>query len=124
VTTRRTEILLWLSLFGAPVAWAGSHFIGWGVSEANCEPVDRVWGVAFNTWEIVLLALAVALAVAGLVAATITYNAVKGVDKDSPGPAGRLWLLSISSIVTSSLLLVIILLTHVGALILGHCQQG
>lgn len=122
--TRRIEILLWVSLFGAPIAWAASHVVGWGVSEASCETVDRQWGVAFQTWEWVLLILALLLAAAGLLSSTLIYREVKGVDKDSPGPAGRLWLLSISGMVVSSLLLVLIVLTHTGALILGHCHQG
>jgi hypothetical protein len=122
--TRRAEILIWLGLFGAPVAWAASHVVGWGVSEANCEVVGRQWGINFDAWEIVLLVLAVALAVAGLISSLLTYREVKGVDKDADGPAGRLWLLSIAGLVLSPLLLMLILLTHIGALALSHCHQG
>lgn len=122
--TRRREILIWLGLFGAPVAWAASHVVGWGVTEANCEVVGRQWGINFDAWEVVLLVLAVALAVAGLVGSLLTYREVRGVDKDAAGPAGRLWLLSISGLVLSPLLLMIILLTHIGALALSHCHQG
>jgi len=122
--TRRAEILIWLGLFGAPVAWAASHVVGWGVSEANCEVVGRQWGINFDAWEIVLLVLAVALAVAGLISSLLTYREVKGVDKDADGPAGRLWLLSISGLVLSPLLLMLILLTHIGALVLSQCHQG
>jgi heme/copper-type cytochrome/quinol oxidase subunit 2 len=115
---------MWLSLFGAPVAWATSHVIGWGVSEANCEPAGRQWGIAFDTWEWVMLVAAVLLATTGLVSSALVYREVKGVDKDAAPPAGRLWLLSISGIVVSSLLLVLILLTHTAALILTRCHQG
>jgi len=72
----------------------------------------------------VLLVLAVALAVAGLISSLLTYREVKGVDKDADGPAGRLWLLSISGLVLSPLLLMLILLTHIGALVLSQCHQG
>lgn len=122
--TRRLEILLWVSLFGAPVAWAGSHFFGWGLSEASCETAGRQWGIAFDTWEWGMLGVATALALAGLVSSTLLYREVKGTDKDDAPPEGRVWLLSISGMVTSSLLLVVILLTHTGALLLGHCHQG
>jgi hypothetical protein len=115
---------MWLALFGAPIAWAGSHAVGWGVSEATCEAVGPQWNIAFTTWETVLLILAVLLAVASIVSSTLLYRSVKGVDKDAPGPGGRLWLLSISGMVVSPLLLMIILLTHIGALLLGHCVQG
>ena len=120
--TRRTEILIWVSLFGAPVAWVASHAVGWGVSEARCEAVGRQWGIAFDTWEIVLLVLAVALALAGLVSSAVVYRQVKDVDKDAAPPEGRVWLLSISGLVVSTLLLVAILLTHTAALSLTPCS--
>ena len=122
--SRRLEILMWLGLFGAPVAWAGSHVIGWGVSEANCEVVGRQWGISFSTWVVVLGLLAVALAVAGIVGSVLAYREVKGTDKDAGPPAGRVWILSISGMVLGPLLLMIILLTGSGALILSHCHQG
>jgi hypothetical protein len=115
---------MWVALFAAPIAWAGSHFFGWLISEANCEPVDRVWGIAFGTWEVILLVLPALVAIAGLAASLVTYRAIRGTDKDEPGPPGRIWILSIAGIVQSSLLLVIILLTHIGALALSHCNQG
>ena len=122
--SRRVETLMWVALFAAPVAWAGSHAIGWAVSEANCETVGSQWGIAFKTWEIGLLVIAAALAVTGLVASVLTYREVKGIDKDAAPPAGRLWLLSIAGMVESPLLLMIILLTHIGALALSHCNGG
>lgn len=115
---------MWLGLFGAPVAWATSHVVGWGVSEADCLPVQHVWGIAFRTWEGALLVLAVLLSVTGMISSALTYREVKEVDKDADPPAGRLWLLSISGLVLSPLLLVLIVLTHTGALLLGHCHQG
>jgi heme/copper-type cytochrome/quinol oxidase subunit 2 len=124
VTNRRLEILMWLGLFGAPVAWAASHVIGWAVSEADCEPVDRKWALSFDTWVAVLGGIAVLLAIAGLVGAALTYRAVKGTDNDADPPAGRLWLLSVAGLILTPLLLVLILLTGSGALLLSHCHQG
>lgn len=119
--SRRTEILMWVSLFGAPVALATSHVIGWAVSEARCETVGRQWGIAFDTWETVLLVVATALALTGLISSLLVYRRVKDVDKDAPGPEGRVWLLSISGLVVSSLMIVAILLTHTAALSLTPC---
>lgn len=115
---------MWLGVFGAPIAWAASHFVGWGLTEANCETAGRQWGIAFTTWEAIMLALAVILAVAGIVGSVLTYRSVKGIDKDAAPPGGPLWLMSISGMVISPLLLVAILLTHIGALALTHCHQG
>ena len=115
---------MWIGLFAAPVAWAATHVVGWGVSEANCEVVGRQWGIAFNTWEWSMLVLAVLLAGAGIFGSVATYRAVKGTDNDEAPPAGRIWILSIAGMVLSPLLLMIILLTHVGALLLSQCHQG
>ena len=115
---------MWIGLFAAPVAWAGTHVVGWGVSEANCEVVGRQWGIAFDTWEIVMLALAVLLAVAGIAGSVLSYRDVKGTDNDATPPEGRIWILSIAGMVLSPLLLMIILLTHIGALLLSSCHQG
>jgi hypothetical protein len=123
VTSRRTELLMWIGLFGAPVAWVASHAVGWAVSEAHCEAVQHAWGIGYLTWESVILVLSLLLALVGLIASILTYRSVKGVDKDAPGPEGRLWLLSISGIVTSSLLLVAIVLTHTATLALNNCNH-
>jgi heme/copper-type cytochrome/quinol oxidase subunit 2 len=115
---------MWIGLFAAPIAWVGTHGLGWGVSEANCEPVDRQWGIAFHTWEWAMLAFAVVLTITGIVASVLTYLQVKGTDNDDAPPSGRIWMLSISGMVLSPLLLMLILLTHVGALLLSHCHQA
>jgi CubicO group peptidase (beta-lactamase class C family) len=115
---------MWLGVFGAPIAWAASHAVGWAVSEASCEAVDRVWGLSFHTWVVVGGALAALLAIAGIVGAALTYRAIKGVDKDADPPAGRLWVMSISGLVVSPLLLVLILMTATGELLIPHCHKG
>jgi hypothetical protein len=119
--SRRTEILMWVGLFGAPVAWVASHAVGWGVSEARCEAVGSQWGIAFDTWETVLLVLATLLALVGLISSLVLYRSVKDVDKDAAGPEGRVWLLAISGLVVSTLMLGAILLTHTAALSLNPC---
>ena len=119
--TRRTEILMWVSLFAAPVAWAASHVVGSAVSEARCETAGRQWGIAVHTWETALFILALTLALVGFASAVVLYRQVRGVDKDADPPAGRLWLLAISGLVVSFLMLVAIVLTHTAALSLTPC---
>ena len=115
---------MWLGVFGAPVAWAASHGIGWAVSEASCEAVDRVWGISFHTWVTALGVIAALLAVAGIVGAALTYRAVRNIDNDADPPAGRLWLMSVSGLVVSALMLVLILMTAAGELLIPHCNKG
>ena len=108
MTQRRTEVLMWIGLFAAPVAWVGSE---WGM--ASCTIPE---------WA--LLLPAALLAGAGIAGSFLTYRAVKGTDNDDAPPAGRIWILSIAGMVLSPLLFMIILLTHVGALLLSSCHQG
>jgi hypothetical protein len=115
---------MWLGLFAAPIAWAASHVLGWGLSEANCEVVGQQWGIRFDVWEWGMLVVASGVAAAGVAASVATYRAIKGTDKDANPPEGRVWLLSIAGMVLSPLLLTIILLTHIGAIVLGQCHQG
>jgi heme/copper-type cytochrome/quinol oxidase subunit 2 len=122
--SRRIEILMWLGVFGAPVAWAASHVLGWGVSEADCNVAGRQWGLSFDSWVGTLGAIAALLAIIGIVSAVLAYRQVKGVDKDGPPPAGRIWLMSISGMVVSPLMLILIVITASGSLILSHCHQG
>lgn len=122
--SRRTEITLWVGLFAAPIAWAGSHVVGWAASEAHCEPVNTVWGISLSTWEIVLLVVAALLAIAGTAGAAMTYWRVRGTDNDADPPAGTVWMLSISGLVIGPLMLMMILLTHIGALALRTCYHA
>ena len=112
---------MWVSLFAAPVAWAASHVVGAAASEARCEAVDRQWGIAGHTWETALFILALSLALVGFTSALLLYRQVRAVDKDADPPAGRLWLLAISGLVVSFLMLVAIVLTHTAALSLAPC---
>jgi hypothetical protein len=114
---------MWVSLFGAPVAWAASHAVGWGVSEARCDVAGQQWGIAIHTWEIALLVVAAALALVGLVSSWLVYRQVKDIDYDADPPAGRLQLLSISGLLVSFLMLVAIVLTHTAALSLTPCMS-
>ena len=122
--SRRVETLIWLGLFAPPIAWAATHVLGWALSEANCEPAGRRWGIAFDTWEGVMLVVAALLALAGTAASAMAYRQVKGVDKDADPPPGRVWILSLCGLVIGPLMFMSILLTHVATLTLSHCHQG
>jgi heme/copper-type cytochrome/quinol oxidase subunit 2 len=122
--TRRIEILIWVGLFAAPVAFASEHIFGWLLSEANCNVAGKQWDIDFTAWVAVVTAVAALVAAAGLTSAVVAYRAVKGTDNDEAPPVGRVWLLAVCGIVVSVLLLVLIVLGGSGALLLGHCRQS
>jgi hypothetical protein len=117
-------MLMWAGIGAPPVAWALQHVIGWGVSEAACDPVGRQWGVPFTTWVVVLDLSAALFAIGGLAAAITAFRSVREAGADSDPPPGRIWLLSIMGLVLSPIFLAMIVLTGAGALLLGHCNQG
>ena len=112
--TRRMELMMWLGLFAAPVAFAIEHVFGWGITEHGCESVGNQ----------LLAAVAALIAAGGIAAAWESYASVRGTENDDPPPVGRVWLLSLCGIVVSSVLLVLILLTLAGVLLLDPCHQA
>ncbi len=122
--SRRIDLLMWIGVLAAPGAWALEHVLGYGVAEATCDPAGRRWGVAFHTWIVVALVVSGLVALAGLAAAVVAFRAVRDAGNDSPPPPGRVWLMAICGIVISPIFLMIIVLSGVGALLLGSCHQG
>ena len=54
-TTAVQEFMQWFGLLGAPLAWTVQLVVGFGVTEARCEPGGSRWGVSVDTWEITLM---------------------------------------------------------------------
>jgi ubiquinol-cytochrome c reductase cytochrome c subunit len=117
--SRRVEILMWIGVWGAPVAWAFSHVVGWGVTEADCGPTGKQWGISLHAWVAVLTTVAALLAAIGIAASVLAYRSIKGTGQDDPPPAGSTWLMSICGMVISPVMLMLILLTGSGVLLLG-----
>lgn len=122
--SRRGEILLWAGVLAAPAAWTVEHVLGYGVTEAACDPSSTSTPVATHTWLVLATSLAGALAVAGIVAAALSLFSVREAGNDDPPPTGRVWFMSICGLVISPIFLMIILLNGIGALLLGGCHQG
>ena len=120
----RVELLVWIGVLGAPAAWAVEHVLGYGLTEATCDPAGRQFGVPFKTWIAILTSVTALVAVGALVASVLAFRAVRDSDPDTDPPPGRIWLMSVCGIVTSPLFLAIILLSGIGALVLGTCHQG
>jgi hypothetical protein len=122
--SRRVELLMWAGILVAPAAWTVQHVLSYGVSEARCDPAGRRWGISYDAWIVSFGALAIALAVVGLIAALSAYRAVRDVSVDDDPPPGRIWLMSVCGLVISPLFIAAILLSSTGALLLAHCHQG
>lgn len=115
---------MWLGVAMAPLAWMLEHGMGFGVSEANCSAVGPQWGVSFSAWIIVVTVVTGAVSVVALLASVVAYRQVKEIDKDAAGPPGRVWLMTVFGLIINPLMLALIVLSGVGALVLGTCTQS
>ncbi len=113
MTRTRLEILQWFALLAGPLAWATQHVVGYGVSEARCHVAGSQWHLAATTWQIVVAALAGSVVVAAEAAALVVFRATRSVDRDAPGPEGRLHFFAQAALIGNVLFLVIVVLSTV-----------
>lgn len=113
MTRTRLEVLQWFALFAGPLAWATQHVVGYGISEAGCHVAGAQWGLHVTTLQIVLAAGTVAVVTAAEGAAYAVFRATGGVDRDAPGPAGRLRFFAQAALVGNALFLVIVVLDSI-----------
>lgn len=123
MTRTRLEILQWFALFAGPLAWAAQHVVGYGMSEAGCHVAGAQWGLDVATLQIVVAALAGAVVVAAEGAAYAVFRATNGVDRDAPGPAGRLRFFAQAALVGNALVLVVVVLDTVATVYWLPCSS-
>jgi hypothetical protein len=122
--SRRVETLIWIGLLAAPGAWTIQHVLGFGVADADCDPIGRVWDIPVDTWLVALMAAAGALAITGLVASVLAFRQVRDAGEDDPPPSGRGRFMAVCGMVICPIFLALVLLDGLGALLLEGCHQG
>jgi hypothetical protein len=123
-TTVRQEFLQWFGVLGAPLAWTVQLVLGFGVTEARCDPGSTRWGVALDTWEISLMAAAGLVVVLAEISAVALYVSTRGVDHDSSPPLGRRHFFVTASSFGNVLFLAMILMSGLAAVHHTPCQQS
>lgn len=120
----RLETLQWVGLLGAALVWTAQLVIGYGVADSSCTVAGRRWGLDLQTWEIVLMVVAAALALLAEAAAIAVFRATRGHDHSDPPPAGRHHFFSSAAVIGNLLFLVIIVLSGLGAVAHVACRQA
>jgi hypothetical protein len=123
-TTPVQEFLQWFGLLGAPLAWSVQLVVGYGVTEARCEPGGARWGVSVDTWEISLMIAAGAVVILAELCAVALYYATRDVPYDGPAPVGRRQFFVAASSFGNVLFLMIILLSGIAAVEHMPCRQS
>lgn len=113
-------LLMWLGLFGAPVAWVAQFGIGVAATILACGRGAR--DVPLDPLNTVATAAGGAIAVLGLAAATVAFMATRGMG-EAP-PAGRVHFLATIGIVIAPLFLAIILMSGITSVEYPSCHQS
>jgi heme/copper-type cytochrome/quinol oxidase subunit 2 len=132
-TLRQLSVVQWIGVVVAPLAWTGQHVVGYGVGQARCE-AGANWGIAYNTWQLAILAAAVLLVLVSEAAAVTVFLATRETNYGDgpPGdgrwggavPYSRLHFFATAAMVANVLFLVIILLDSLGAVANSLCVQS
>lgn len=115
----RLELLQWFGLLAAPLAWAAQVVVGVFAADGGCAR-----GLAIGPWQVTLALLAGTIAVLAELAAFTLYRALQQVDKDAPGPHGRLRFFALAALLGNVLFFVIIVLDGVGTVYHLPCGQS
>jgi hypothetical protein len=118
----RQKLLMWFGLLAAPAAWVIQFLLGFGVTQAKCNPAGTRWGVAIDTVTVAATVAAALVALLGCAAAFAVFRATR--DAGSAPPPGRIHFLSVLGLTTSPLFFLIILWSGVGVLSLKECVQS
>jgi hypothetical protein len=119
----RLELFQWYGLLGAAIAWTVQLVLGYGVTVARCS-TGGDFGLAVDTWEILLIVVAGTFALLGEAAAIAVFLATRTLEHDDPPPDGRRHFFASAAVVGNVLFLMIILLSGIGLLAHSPCHQS
>jgi hypothetical protein len=120
----RRELLQWYGLFGAALAWAGQHVVGFGVATADCANASRHWGLDVTVWMVVLTAVGLACAGLAEVAAISILLETRALEYDDPPPDGRRHFFAFGAALGNVLFIMAIVLNAVGVLAGVGCRPA
>jgi hypothetical protein len=132
-TLRQLAFVQWIGVVVAPLAWTGQHIVGYGVGEARCR-VGASWGIAYDTWQVAILAVAAVLIVISEAAAVTVFLATREANYGD-GPAGegrwggvvpytRLHFFATAAMVANVLFFTVIFMDAFGAVFNPLCVQS
>jgi hypothetical protein len=132
-TLRQLAFVQWIGVVVAPLAWTGQHIVGYGVGEARCR-VGANWGIAYDTWQLAIMAAALLLVLISEAAAVAVFVATRE-ENYGDGPPGdgrwggavpytRLHFFATAAMVANVLFFTVILLDGLGAVASSLCVQS
>ncbi|MFN2617634.1 MAG: hypothetical protein ABR581_11010 [Thermoleophilaceae bacterium] len=121
------RLFMWFGVLGAPFAWTLQFLVGYGLTEAACNPGgDR--GLALNGTTLVATVAAASIAVLAELSALKVFlhtRPVRGTGgAEEPPPRGRVHFLGTVGLLLGPLFFCIIVMSGVGAIVLTDCHQS
>lgn len=117
----RIELLQWLGLFGAGIAWTVQLVLGLFVTYARCGAAASRAGIDLRAWELALGALALACVLVSSAAAISVLLETRGVEDSDPPPDGRRHFFAVGAVLGNALFLVIVVLSTFGSVYFQPC---
>ncbi len=114
--------LLWFGLLGGPAAWTSQHVFGMGMTLAACNVAGTRWGIPVVAWTIAAMVSAAVVTVLAGLASLEVWRDTRDAGEQPPG--SRIHFLSVVGMTINPLFLFIILMSGLGASVLGDCRQG
>jgi len=133
-TLGQLAVVQWIGVVVAPLAWTGQHVVGYGVGQARCSVGGESWGIAYDTWQLEILAEAGLLVVVSEAAAVTVFLATRETNYGDgpPGegrwggavPYSRLHFFATAAMVANVLFLAVIFLDGLGSVFSTLCAQS
>ena len=119
------EVLQWIGLFAAPLAWTVQLVFGYGFAVGACDTISSRTSVSLTTWEIVITAAAATVALGGQAATALAWRATQGRGSDIDSPAARrIHFFAGAALLANTIFLIMILLGGITAVHLAPCRQA
>jgi hypothetical protein len=119
----RPELLQWVGLFGAALAWTAQHVTGFWVTVAKCAPGGNP-NLSQTAAQVTLIVVALLLILLAEAAAITVLVRTWGVDEDDAPPLGRQHFFAIAAAVGNVLFFVAVLLSGIGTLVTTPCAPS
>jgi hypothetical protein len=116
------------------VTWFSQHLVGYGVGQAVCRSGGMNWGVDFDLWQLLMMAIGGFCCLGGWSCALAVFLHTKGADwgDGPPGegrfggqpPYGRLHFFAAAALVANVFFLTIMLLDGTASVVDAICRQS
>jgi hypothetical protein len=128
-----SNALVWFGVLGGATAWVVQFVVNLAFTFAQCNQRTTRWILPVHSWEVALSAVAVAVGLSSTAVAlwvflrTYRIDDVARHERQGDGvapPLGRVSFLSMIGLLVNALVLMIMIMTGVGAPLLPVCQQS